>query len=146
MGLAPYGDAHGERVERWRQAILDEMIDLRPDGSYLLNMAYFNYATGLTMCREPRWRHLFGIGPRPAESELTRDYMDLALAVQRVTETVVLRLAGTARELTVVPTWSWPVAWPSTAWPTASCCVRGSSIGSGSSRRPATPAVPWGPP
>jgi carbamoyltransferase len=100
MGLASYGDPHSEQVVRWRKAILEEMIDLRPDGSFLLNMDYFNYATGLTMYREELWQRLFSINPRQPECEPTRPYMDLALAVQQVTEEVVGRLAATARDLT----------------------------------------------
>jgi carbamoyltransferase len=55
MGLAPYGIEGGERVERYRRVILDQMVDLRPDGSLLLNMDYFDYATGLTMCNAERF-------------------------------------------------------------------------------------------
>ncbi|MDO5483670.1 MAG: carbamoyltransferase [Desulfovibrionaceae bacterium] len=101
MGLAPYGDPDSERVSRFEECIERELIDLREDGSYLLNMRYFSYATGLRMYHERRWRALFGMGPRTAESEdVGQEYMDLALAIQRVTEKVVLRLARTARELT----------------------------------------------
>ncbi|MBI4796696.1 MAG: hypothetical protein HY790_12820, partial [Deltaproteobacteria bacterium] len=100
MGLAPYGNQEAERVKKWRQLILDELVDLRDDGSILLNMDYFNYATGLTMCREDRWTSLFGIPPRQKETFITQEYMDLALAIQQVTEEIVLRLAETAKKLT----------------------------------------------
>jgi carbamoyltransferase len=100
MGLAPYGNPEGERTRRYRCHILDKLVDLREDGSLLMNMDYFNYATGLTMCRDDLWEALFGIPPRKRESQLTQSYMDLALAVQQVTEEAVLRLAATARELT----------------------------------------------
>ncbi|MGQ9689143.1 MAG: carbamoyltransferase family protein [Desulfobaccales bacterium] len=100
MGLAPYGNPDAEQTKRFRQLILDELVDLRPDGSLLLNMDYFNYATGLTMCRDDRFERLFGIPPRPRESTLTQDYMNMALAIQQVTEEVVLRMAATAKELT----------------------------------------------
>jgi carbamoyltransferase len=100
MGLAPYGNENAARVENWRQIILDELVDLRDDGSILLNMDYFNYATGLTMCREGRWASLFGVPPREKETFITQEYMDLALAIQQVTEEIVLRLAETAKELT----------------------------------------------
>lgn len=99
MGLSPYGNPDGERTRKYESSILDELVDLRLDGSILLNMDYFNYATGLTMCHDDRWQALFGIPPRPKESKLTQPYMDLALAIQRVTEEIVLRLASTAREL-----------------------------------------------
>jgi carbamoyltransferase len=100
MGLAPYGNPETEQVKKWRRLILDELVDLRDDGSILLNMDYFNYATGLTMCRENRWASLFGVPPRQKETFLTQEYMDLALAIQQVTEEIVLRLADTAKKLT----------------------------------------------
>ncbi len=100
MGLAPYGNPEAEQTRRFRELILDELVDLRPDGSLLLNMDYFNYATGLTMCRDDRFERLFGIPPRPREGVLTQDYMNMALAIQQVTEEVVLRMAATAKELT----------------------------------------------
>jgi carbamoyltransferase len=99
MGLAPYGNPESERVCRYQQNILDELVDLRDDGSILLNMEYFNYAQGLSMCHDDRWEKLFGLPPRPRETKITQPYMDLALAIQKVTEEIVLRLATTAREL-----------------------------------------------
>lgn len=100
MGLAPYGNPDSPRVARWKQAIRDELVDVREDGSLYLNMDYFNYATGTTMCAASRWESLFGIRMRPQESEITQAYMDLALAIQQVTEEVVSRLAETARAIT----------------------------------------------
>ena len=100
MGLAPYGNPEAERVKKWRQIILDELVDVREDGSLLLNMDYFNYATGLTMCREAKWHDLFGVPLRQKESFITQEYMDMALAIQQVTEEIVLRLAETAKKLT----------------------------------------------
>ncbi len=103
MGLAPYGIVGSERVAQIKERILDQLVDLRPDGSLLLNMDYFNYATGLTMCRNKKWENLFGIPKRAPESKLTQEYMDMALAIQELTEEVVLLLAKTARELTDCP-------------------------------------------
>ncbi|WP_243439529.1 carbamoyltransferase [Fundidesulfovibrio soli] len=100
MGLAPYGNPDGERVREYVRVILDNLVDLRPDGSLLLNMEHFGFATGLKMCRDESWERLFGLPRRAAETELTQDYMDLALAIQQVTEEGVLRLARTAREIT----------------------------------------------
>jgi len=101
MGLAPYGHAEGERTRKYEQIIRDELIDIRSDGSFVLNMDYFNFATGLTMYNLERWRNLFDLGPRVADSgDIDQRYMDMALAIQRVTESAVLRLAATARELT----------------------------------------------
>jgi len=76
------------------------MIDVREDGSLLLNMDYFNYATDLTMCRDDRWESFFGIPRRSSESGLSQSYMNMALAIQQVTEDVILSLARTAKKLT----------------------------------------------
>ncbi len=100
MGLAPYGSPESERTRKWKRLILEELVDLREDGSLLLNMDYFNFAAGLTMCRDAKWEALFGLPRRLPESELGPPYMDMALAIQQVTEEIVLRLAETARALT----------------------------------------------
>ncbi len=100
MGLAPYGNANDEQVTSWTTKILDELVDVRDDGSILLNMDYFDYATGLKMCVDEKWEALFGIAKRESESELTQSHMNLALAIQQVTEDIVFRLAETAKKLT----------------------------------------------
>ncbi|MCK5340895.1 MAG: hypothetical protein KAJ60_07460, partial [Desulfobulbaceae bacterium] len=100
MGLAPYGSSGGEQVRRYKECIMSELVDMRDDGSILLNMDYFDYATGLKMCKDGKWTKLFGLPKRKSESDLTQAYMDMALAVQEVTEEIVMRLARTARELT----------------------------------------------
>ena len=100
MGLAPYGNPSSDRVGEFKRLIFDELVDLKDDGSLLLNMDYFDYATGLKMCRDERWQRLFDLPRRQAESELSQPYMDMALAIQQVTEEVVLRLARSARALT----------------------------------------------
>ncbi len=99
MGLAPYGNS-GQQVSDWKAKIYDQLVDVREDGSFLLNMDYFNYATGLTMCNDSAWQQLFGIPPRKSHDELNQDYMDMALAIQEITEEIVLKLARTARALT----------------------------------------------
>ncbi len=100
MGLAPYGISGGEQVSEWKGKIYDQLIDVREDGSFLLNMDYFDYATGLTMCNNAAWERLFGLPQRQSEAELDQNYMDMALAIQEVTEEIVLKLAETAKELT----------------------------------------------
>ena len=93
MGLAPYG------TPRYRDLILERLIDLKPDGSFRLNMKYFDFATGLRMTNA-RFDELFGGPPRKPESPLTAREMDLASSIQLVTEEVVLKLANTVhREL-----------------------------------------------
>ena len=100
MGLAPYGDPDSEETRRFMDFILSELVDLRQDGSLLLNMDYFDFPTGLTMCRDDRVAALLGLPRREEESEITRPYMNLALAIQQVAEEAVFRMADTAWELT----------------------------------------------
>lgn len=100
MGLAPYGHPEAEQTRDFIEKIVDSLVDIREDGSILLNMDYFNYATGLTMCRDKKWEELFGIPRREPESELTQAYMNMSYAIQKVTEDVVILLAETARKLT----------------------------------------------
>jgi carbamoyltransferase len=98
MGLAPYGNAASNRTKEYVRRITAQLVDIRKDGSILLNMPYFDFATGLRMVNEGRWEQLFGMPRRAPESDLTQEHMDLALAVQQVTEEIVLRLARTARD------------------------------------------------
>jgi carbamoyltransferase len=100
MGLAPYGNPMSERTKQYREAILEHLIDVREDGSFLLNLDYFDYATGLKMFNTKRWQRLFDMLPRDPEAPLTQPYMDMALAIQQVTESIVIQLAKTAQELT----------------------------------------------
>jgi carbamoyltransferase len=100
MGLAPYGNPDSQRTADFRNKIIAELVDIRKDGSIVLNMDYFEYATGLKMANEGKWEQLFGIPRRKPESEISQAYMDMALAIQQVTENIVLRLACTARQLT----------------------------------------------
>jgi carbamoyltransferase len=100
MGLAPYGNPDSPRTAEFKNKILTELIDVRKDGSILLNMGYFEFATGLKMANEAKWEQLFGVPRRKPESELTQVYMDLALAIQQVTEEIVIKIACAARQLT----------------------------------------------
>src|SRR5688572_11118650 len=86
MGLAPYGEP------KYRDLILEHLIDVKADGSFRLDMRYFDFCTGLTMT-SPRFHQLFGAPPRKPDELLTDRHMDLAASVQAVTEEVVLRLA-----------------------------------------------------
>ncbi len=99
MGLAPYGHEGSRQVEEFIEKIEGHLVDIKDDGSILLDMAYFDYATGLRMCVDAKWDALFGVPRREAESEIDQVYMDMALAIQKVTEKIVLRLAHTAVEL-----------------------------------------------
>ncbi|MBF0527666.1 MAG: carbamoyltransferase [Deltaproteobacteria bacterium] len=93
MGLAPYGQP------KYADVILNEIMDLKADGSFKLNMDYFNYCQGLTMTNE-RFARLFGGPPRSPESPLTQREMDLAASVQKVTEEVFMRTARHVRHVT----------------------------------------------
>lgn len=86
MGLAPYGEP------KYAKAIYDHLIDIKPDGTFRMNMEYFNYCTGLTMTGN-KFDTLFGGPPRKPESKLTQREMDLARSVQEVTEEVMLRIS-----------------------------------------------------
>ena len=100
MGLAPYGNPEAEQTKDFKEKTLKELVDVREDGSILLNMKYFDYATGLKMTNNAKWTTLFGIPPRDPESEITQDYMNMALAIQQITEDIVIKLAITAKQLT----------------------------------------------
>jgi len=92
MGLAPYGEP------RYADLIREKLIKVADDGSFQLDMSYFDYATGLTMTNK-KFDALFGGPPRTSETELTQREMDLAASVQKVTEDIVLELArGIAKE------------------------------------------------
>ena len=92
MGLAPYGEP------RFADLIREKLITVADDGSFQLDMSYFDYATGLTMTNK-KFDALFGGPPRTSETELTQREMDLAASVQKVTEDIVLELArGIAKE------------------------------------------------
>ena len=93
MGLAPYGET------RYVDTILANVMDLRLDGSFRLDMKYFNYCQGLTMTSEA-FHELFGGPPREPESSLTQRHMDLARSIQAVVEEVVLRMARHVRKET----------------------------------------------
>jgi len=100
MGLAPYGNPQSPQVQEFVQIIKDQLIDIKPDGSIHLNQAYFNYATGLRMVRDHKWEKLFGFPRRAAESELEQKHCNLGLAIQQVTEEIVLLMAQEAQRLT----------------------------------------------
>ncbi len=85
MGLAPYGEP------KYAQSIMDNLIDIQADGSFRMNMDYFDYCTGLTMTNA-KFDALFGGKPRKPEELLTQREMDLAASIQAVTEEIVLRL------------------------------------------------------
>ena len=100
MGLAPYGNPDSEEKELFKKKTLENLVDVREDGSILLNQKYFDYATGLSMTNDDKWQELFGIPRRKSESDLNQSYMNMSLAIQEITEEVVIKLAKSAKELT----------------------------------------------
>ncbi|MDF9796376.1 carbamoyltransferase [Catalinimonas alkaloidigena] len=100
MGLASYGNPEAPQTQEFVDKILTHLVDIREDGSLLLNMAYFAYATGLRMIHTPEWKRLFGIAPRQADEEILQVHMNLSKAIQIVTERVIIQLAKTTRKIT----------------------------------------------
>ena len=93
MGLAPYGEP------RFKDLILNKIVDLKEDGTFRLDQTYFDYCTGLRMTND-KFADVFGIKRRTPEEELTQVHMDLAASVQAVTEEIVLRLGRSVRKET----------------------------------------------
>ncbi|MFC1645642.1 carbamoyltransferase [Candidatus Omnitrophota bacterium] len=93
MGLAPYGEPV------FKNLILRELLDLREDGSFRLNMKYFNYCAGLTMTNK-NFNKLFGGPPRKPESQITQREMDIASSIQEVTEEIMLKMARYVKKVT----------------------------------------------
>jgi carbamoyltransferase len=92
MGLAPYG------YPVYKDKIINELLDLKEDGSFRVNLDYFNYCQGLTMTNK-QFDQLFGGPPRSSESQITQREIDLAASIQAVTEEIVLRMAKYAKKV-----------------------------------------------
>ncbi|RLD22987.1 MAG: hypothetical protein DRI70_09950, partial [Bacteroidetes bacterium] len=93
MGLAPYGEP------KYVDLILNHLVDVKEDGTFHMNMEYFNYTTGLTMTNQ-KFNNLFGGPPRQQETPIEQREMDIAASIQKVTEEIVLRLAKTIKQET----------------------------------------------
>ena len=100
MGLSAYGNEHSGQFKKYFDIIEKKLCDVKTDGSLRLDQRYFSYATGLRMLNDQQWQKLFGIPRRLPEVEFTQDHADLALAIQRFTEMVVLRMAKEVKRLT----------------------------------------------
>jgi carbamoyltransferase len=100
MGLAPYGDPNSEDIKKYVATIKKDLISIKEDGSIWLNQDYFDYATGLKMVNESKWEQLFGFKTRRPEDELLQHHCNLGLAIQQVTEEVVVAMAQEAKRLT----------------------------------------------
>ena len=100
MGLAPYGNPDDPKVEEYINTIKTKLVDIKEDGSIWLDQQYFNYAVGLRMARDEKWEVLFGFPKRPTEADLEQHHCNLGLAIQKVTEEVVLKMATEAKKIT----------------------------------------------
>ena len=100
MGLAPYGIPDSKNTIKFEKIIKEKLIDIKEDGSLWLDQSYFNYATGLSMTKDKRWEKLFGLKRRNAETDLDQIHCDLALAIQHVTEEIVIKMAVEAKRIT----------------------------------------------
>lgn len=100
MGLAPYGDATSPDIKRYVDIIKTKLIDIKEDGSVWLDQQYFDYSVGLRMAADEKWKALFGFERRLPESEMEQKHCNLGLAIQQVTEEIVIKMAMEAKRLT----------------------------------------------
>jgi carbamoyltransferase len=100
MGLAPYGDPDAQQTKSYVDIIKTNLVDIKEDGSIWLNQKYFNYATGLRMVKDHKWEKLFGFSRRDDKDELKQYHCNLAFAIQKVTEEIVIKMAIEAKRIT----------------------------------------------
>lgn len=100
MGLAPYGNVASQRVSDFIDVIKNTLIDIKPDGSIRFNRKYFEYPVGLRMVNPKKWEALFNIKKRLPEENLNQAHADLALAAQKVTEEVLIKLITHVKQVT----------------------------------------------
>lgn len=100
MGLAAYGDIKAPQTQDFIQVIKTRLLDLKPDGSIWLDQRWFNYSTGLRMVDDQKWQRLFGFPRRAPTDALEPQHCNLALAIQTVTEEIVLTMAAEAKRIT----------------------------------------------
>jgi carbamoyltransferase len=100
MGLAPYGDPTSEQTIKYIDLIKKHLVDIKEDGSVWLDQKYYNYATGLRMAKDKEWEKIFGFPRRDDENDLQQHHCNLALAIQIVTEEIVIKMAKEAKRIT----------------------------------------------
>ena len=100
MGLAPYGNGHASQTQEFIETIKSNLVDIKPDGSIWLNQKYFKYATGLRMVPDRKWEKLFGFPRRDASEDIQQHHCNLAIAIQKITEEVIIKMAAEAKRLT----------------------------------------------
>jgi len=100
MGLAPYGIVVSDQTQSFIEKIKSEIVDIKEDGSIFLNQKYFKYTYGLRMIRENRFKELFGLNIRKDEEDITQTHCNMALAIQKVTEEIVIKMVKETKKLT----------------------------------------------
>ncbi len=100
MGLAPFGNPDTEQTNNFINIIKTSLIDIKPDGSIWMNQKYFNYAVGLKMVHPKKWETLFGFKAKAPEDNIEQHHCNLAFAIQKVTEEIVIKLAIEAKRIT----------------------------------------------
>ena len=100
MGLAPYGIEDLEETKLFIDKIKSEVVDIKEDGSIFLNQKYFKYTYGLKMIKENSFKSLFGFHTRKEEEEISQTHCNMALAIQMVTEEIVIKMVREAKKLT----------------------------------------------
>ena len=100
MGLAPYGNPNAEETQHFEKKIKEHLVKIHADGSVWLDQSYFDYATGLRMAKDKSWEKLFGFPRRKPETEVQQNHCNLAYAIQKVTEEIVLKMALEAQKIT----------------------------------------------
>lgn len=100
MGLAPYGIEDSEETKVFIEKIKSEVVDIKEDGSIFLNQKYFKYTYGLRMIKEKSFKSLFGFHTRKEEEEITQTHCNMALAIQMVTEEIVIKMVRETKKLT----------------------------------------------
>ncbi len=100
MGLAPYGVPGSTRVKKFKEIIYTQLVKVYEDGSLWLNESYFSYTTGLRMVPDKKWKTLFGFPRRQDEGNISPEQADLALAIQEITQEVVIKMAQHAQKVT----------------------------------------------
>lgn len=100
MGLAPYGIEDSNETKTFIEKIKSEIVDIKKDGSIFINQEYFKYTYGLKMINNNKFKSLFGLYARLEEEEISQSHCNMALAIQKVTEEIVIRMVKTTKKLT----------------------------------------------
>ncbi len=100
MGLAPYGNPNARQTKEFIDLIKEHLLIIKDDGSIWLNQDYFNYSTGLKMVKDKKWKKLFGFPVVKPDGKIEQKHCNLAYAVQKITEEIVLKMAKEAKRIT----------------------------------------------